>query len=191
MSPDATPAPGATQLLHAWRAGDAAALDKLMPLLYGELSRQAHLALAREREGHTLETRALVHEAYLRLVDADVEWQDRAHFLALTARTMRRILVDHAKARLADKRGGGGMRVTLAFVEGAASPSIDVLAVHEAIERLALQDERKAELVELYYFGGLSQEELAEAKQVSLSTVERELRLARAWLRRELGPAAG
>jgi len=184
------PAAGATQLLHAWSAGDVTALDRLMPLLYTELSRQAHLALSRERDDHTLETRALVHEAYLRLFDADIEWQDRRHFLALSARTMRRILVDHAKARVADKRGGGAMCVSLEFAEGAAAPGIDVLAVHQALDRLATQDPRKAEMVELHYFAGLNQQEMADTQQVSLRTVERELRLARAWLRRELRGAA-
>jgi RNA polymerase sigma factor (TIGR02999 family) len=179
-------APGATQLLMAWRAGDPSALDRLLPLLYTELARQAHLVLAREREGHTLETRALVHEAYLRLVDAEVDWKDRAHFLALSARTMRRILVDHAKSRLRDKRGGGCVRVTLECAGDLAAPAIDVLAVHQALDRLAAQDERKASLIEMHYFGGLNQEELAEAKQLSLRTVERELRMARAWLRRSL-----
>ena len=181
------PAPGATQLLHAWRAGDSTALDRLMPILYGELSRQAHLALARERDDHTLETRALVHEAYLRLIDANVEWQDRAHFLALAARTMRRILVDHAKARVAEKRGGGAMCVSLEWAGDVPAPGVDVLAVHEALERLAKQDARKAELIELHYFAGLNQEELAVTTHVSLRTVERELRTARAWLRRDLG----
>jgi RNA polymerase sigma factor (TIGR02999 family) len=184
--PSARPAPDATQLLHAWRAGDASALDRLMPILYGELSRQAHLALSRERDGHTLETRALVHEAYLRLMDADVNWQDRAHFIALAARTMRRILVDYAKARIADKRGGGAMCVSLELVDGIAAPVVDVLAVHEALERLAAQDARKASMIELHYFAGLGQQEIAAHEQVSLRTVERELRAGRAWLRREL-----
>ena len=185
----ASPA-GPTQLLHAWRAGDASALDRLMPLLYEELSRQAHFALAGERADHTLETRALVHEVYLRLMDANVDWQDRAHFFALSARTMRRILVDHAKARTAGKRGGGATRVTLSLVEGVDAPNIDVLAVHEALDRLAAQDPNKAELIEWHYFGGLNQQEIALARQVSLRTVERELRMARAWLRRELRGAA-
>jgi RNA polymerase sigma factor (TIGR02999 family) len=161
-----------------------------MPILYGELSRQAHLALSHEREGHTLETRALVHEAYLRLMHADVNWQDRAHFIALAARTMRRILVDYAKARIAEKRGGGAMCVSLEGVDGIAAPAVDVLAVHEALERLASQDSRKAGLVELHYFAGLSQQEMADHEQLSLRTVERELRAARAWLRRELRSAA-
>lgn len=177
-------------MLHAWRGGDSTALDRLMPILYGELSRQAHLALSYEREDHTLETRALVHEAYLRLIDIDVDWQDRAHFLALAARTMRRILVDHAKARIADKRGGGAVCVSLEWAGDVPAPSVDVLAVHESLERLAKQDPRKAELVELHYFAGLNQEELAATTKVSLRTVERELRTARAWLRRDLGAAA-
>lgn len=174
-------------MLHAWRAGDITARDALIPLLYNELSRRARAALAGEQPGHTLETRDLVHEAYVRLVDVDVQWQDRAHFLALSARTMRRILVDHAKARRADKRGGGAVRVTFELVPGIDEPTVDVLAVHEALERLAAQDPRKAETIELHHFGGLSQEESAEVLGVSLSTIERELRVGRAWLRRELG----
>ena len=183
-------APGPTQLLYAWRAGDASALDRLMPMLYEELSRQAHFALASERGEHTLETRALVHEVYLRLINANVAWQDRAHFLSLAARTMRRILVDHAKARIAGKRGGGATRVTLTMVGGVPALNVDVLAVHEALDRLAAQDTRKAALIEGHYFGGLNQQELADVQNVSLRTVERELRLARAWLQRELRGAA-
>lgn len=164
-----------SELLHAWRAGDPSALDRLMPLLYDELSRQAHVALATERGDHTLETRALVRAVCLRLMDADVQWQDSAHFFALAARTMRRILVDHAKSR-----------VSLDVVCGFDGPCTDVLAVHQALDRLAQQDTRKAELIELHYFGGLNQQELADVQQGSLRTVERELRLARAWLRREM-----
>lgn len=157
-----------------------------MPLVYDELMRAARAAVAGERRAHTLDANALVHEAYLRLIDANVEWQSRAHFLALAARLMRRILIDHAKARGREKRGGSPLRVTLT-PPTVDAPSIDVLAVSEAVDRLGSQDRRKAQLVELHYFGGLTNEETAEALNVSISTIERELRLAKAWLRRELG----
>jgi RNA polymerase sigma factor (TIGR02999 family) len=173
-------------LLRDWRGGDAGALDRLWPLVYEELSRIAHAAMSNERPSHTLETRALVHEAYIRLIDANVDWKDRAHFMALAARTMRRILIDHAKGRNRDKRGGRAVHVTLDFAPGLEAPSVDILALHEALERLAQQDERKAGIVELHYFAGVSQEEAAEVLGLSLTTVERELRLSRAWLRREI-----
>ena len=187
--PKHTPPPAShlTGLLRQWRAGDSEALDRLMPLVYDELSRIARVAMSNERQNHTLETRALVHEAYVRLVDADVDWKDRAHFMALAARTMRRILIDHAKGRNRDKRGGRVVHVTLELAPGMEAPSIDILALNEAMEKLALQDSRKSGIVELHYFGGLSQEETAEVLGLSLTTVERELRLARAWLRREMG----
>lgn len=182
-----SPSPQLTGLLRQWRDGDSAALDRLMPLVYDELSRIAHAAMSGERPNHTLETRALVHEAYVRLVDANVDWKDRAHFMALAARTMRRILIDHAKGRNRDKRGGRAVHVTLELAPGLEAPSTDILALDEALERLAQQDSRKAGIVELHYFGGVSQEDTAEVLGLSLTTVERELRLARAWLRRELG----
>ena len=157
-----------------------------MPLVYDELTRAARAAVSGERRSHTLDANALVHEAYLRLIDANVEWQSRAHFLALAARLMRRILIDHAKARGRDKRGGDSPHITVSAATVDA-PSIDVLAVSAAVDRLGSQDRRKAQLVELHYFGGLTNEETAEALNVSISTIERELRLAKAWLRRELG----
>jgi RNA polymerase sigma factor (TIGR02999 family) len=192
MSAPSTPPPAAspTQLLRSWRGGDSGAMDRLWPLVYEELARIAHSAMSSERPSHTLETRALVHEAYLRLIDASVDWKDRAHFMALAARTMRRILIDHAKGRNRDKRGGKSVHVTLDFAPGLEAPGVDILALHEALERLAAQDQRKASIVELHYFGGVSQEEAAEALGLSLTTVERELRLARAWLRRELDGSA-
>ena len=180
----------ATLLLQAWRGGDRAALDRLLPVVYDELSRLAHGALRGERPDHTLQTRALVHEAYLRLLDADVPFQDRAHFMAVAARTMRRVLVDHARARRRDKRGGGAARIDLDRVDLAApAAGLDVLDLHDALERLAAFDARKSSIVELHYFGGLSYDETAEAVGVSAATVDRELRLAKAWLRVEMGQA--
>jgi RNA polymerase sigma-70 factor (ECF subfamily) len=177
----------ATTLFLSWRAGDRAAIDRLLPLLYDELARIAHFALAGEAPGHTLQTRALVHEAYLRLIDANVSYQDRAHFLAVAARTMRHVLVDHARARRRQKRGGGDVRVDLDQVSvPAPAPSFDVVALHEALERLSTYDDRKAQLVELHYFGGLNHEEAAAAMGISLRTVERELRSAKALLRHDL-----
>jgi RNA polymerase sigma factor (TIGR02999 family) len=180
----------ATVLLLAWRGGDRAALDQLLPVVYDELAGLAHRALRSERSDHTLQTRALVHEAYLRLVDADISFQDRAHFMAVAARTMRRILVDHARARRRDKRGGEAVRIGIDKVDlPAPGHTIDILDLHEALERLAAFDARKSAIVELHFFGGLSYEETAEAVGVSAATVDRELRLAKAWLRVELGGA--
>lgn len=181
----------ATLLLQAWCGGDRAALDRLLPVVYDELSGLAHRALRSERPDHTLQTRALVHEAYLRLLDADVTFQNRAHFMAIAARTMRRILVDHARARLRDKRGGGAPRVALHDVDlPTPQQHMDVLDLHDALDRLAAFDARKASIVELHFFGGLSYDETAEAVGVSAATVDRELRLAKAWLRVDLGHVA-
>jgi RNA polymerase sigma factor (TIGR02999 family) len=182
----------ATVLLRAWRGGDRDALDRLLPLVYDELSGLARRALRSERSDHTLQTRALVHEAYLRLVDADISFQDRAHFLAVAARTMRRVLVDHARARLRDKRGGGAVRIDLDRVDlPAPGAELAILDLHEALERLTALDPRKAAIVELHFFGGLSYDETAEAVGVSAATVDRELRFAKAWLKVELGQASG
>jgi RNA polymerase sigma factor (TIGR02999 family) len=187
-NPDPHSRSAATALFLSWRGGDRAALDRLLPLVYDELAVIAHQALVHERDGHTLQTRALVHEAYLRLIDADVTFQDRSHFLAIAARTMRQVLVDHARLRGRDKRGGGAVRVDVDDVAvPAPAVSFDVLALHEALDRLAAYDTRKAQLVELHFFGGLNQEEAAEALGVSIRTVERELRSARALLRHDLG----
>ena len=182
-----------TQLLVSWRRdGSREAFDGLVSLLYPELERIARGAMRRERTDHTLQTHALLNEAYVRLIDAEVDWRDRAHFLAIAARTMRRILVDHAKARRRVKRQGG-IRVTLTDgldpAAAVASP-VDVLVLSDAIDRLAAQDERKAQIVELHFFGGLTCEEAAAALDVSTSTIERELRVARAWLRRDLEQGA-
>lgn len=176
---------GATALLLKWRAGDRDALDRLLPVVYDELSDLAHHALRHERADHTLQTRALVHEAYLRLIDAEVPYQDRAHFMAVAARAIRRILVDHARLRRRQKRGGDLVRVELTDVEVPA-PGIDVLDLHDALERLSAFDARKSEIVELHFFGGLSYDETAAAVGVSAATVDRELRLAKAWIRVDL-----
>ena len=184
-----------TQLLLAWGAGDRAAGELLLPAVYDELHRQAERAMRREGSDHTLQPTALVHEAYLRLVDQRrVAWRNRAQFFGIAAETMRRILVDHARGRLAAKRGGGAARVTLddaSPVAGDAggapgADALDILALHDALERLAALDEAQARVVELRYFGGLSIEETAEAMGVSPATVKREWAVARGWLRREL-----
>jgi len=179
--------PPITELLREWREGKREALDRLPPVVYDELHQLARRYMRGERAGHTLQPTAVVHEAYLRLVNADVPWQDRVHFFAVAARLMRRILVDHAKSRRRAKRGGGGVRVTLedALVVSAEPPP-ELVVLDEALEELAARDDRKARIVELHFFGGLTYDELAEAVQVSTATVHRELRLAKAWLQREL-----
>jgi RNA polymerase sigma-70 factor, ECF subfamily len=177
-----------TGLLLAWSAGDQAALDKLMPLVYAELHRLAKRYMGRENAGHTLQTSALVNEAYMRLVDAHgVRWQNRAHFFAVSAQIMRRILVDFARARQNLKRGGGARQVTLD--EGlVVSPErgADLLALDEALEKLASLNPRQSKVVELRYFGGLNEEEIAEALSVSPRSVRHDWSLARVWLYREL-----
>jgi len=178
-----------TRLLAAWREGDEHALATLMPLVYDELRRLASRHLGRERAGHTLQTTALVHEAYLRLVDQkEANWQCRAQFFAVAAQMMRRILVDYARSRRFAKRGGGARKVSLdeAMVVS-EERAADVVALDEALNALARFDERKSRMIELRFFGGLSIEETAEALGVSPGTVMREWTLAKAWLRRELG----
>jgi RNA polymerase sigma factor (TIGR02999 family) len=177
-----------TGLLLAWRAGDAAALERLIPLVHAELRRIARGFMRKERAGHTLQTSALVNEAYLRLIDAHkVDWQNRAHFFAISASLMRRILVDMARERQARKRGGSAELVALdeAFVAGPGKRE-DLLAVDEALTALAAADERKSKVVELRFFGGLNETEIAEALQVSPETVRRDWRLAKSWLLRFL-----
>jgi RNA polymerase sigma-70 factor (ECF subfamily) len=179
-------------MLHSWRkGGNREAFDGLVSVLYQELERIARGAMRREQIGHTLQTQALLHEAYVRLIEASVDWQDRAHFLAIAARTMRRILVDHAKARGRAKRSGG-VRVELSdTLRASAAPApVDVLVLSDAMDRLAAQDARQAQIVELHFFGGLTCTETAEALGVSTATIERDLRLARAWLRRDLAGSA-
>jgi len=193
---DAPPGPTAspeeiTRLLRRWGDGDESALDRLMPLVYADLHQVAHRRLGGERTGHTLQTTALVHEAYARLAGSDVRWSDRAHFFALAARAMRRILVDYARRRVASKRGGDADFVTVETsslgAEEDESDPLEILALHEALEALERQDERKAAVVEAHIFGGLTYQETAEALGISAATVDRELRMAKAWLARELG----
>ncbi len=180
-----------TQLLVAWGAGDPTAGERLLPAVYAELRRQAARAMRREGSEHTLQATALVHEAYLRLVDQHhVVWRNRAHFFGVAAQLMRRILVDHARSRHAAKRGGGMQQLALGDADAAASPAaddgVDVISLHEALERLAALDPAQARLVELRYFGGLNIDETAQALDISPATVKREWATARAWLRREL-----
>jgi len=177
-----------TLLLRGWRCGDAAALDKLMPIVYDELHRLAHRYMTREQAGHTLQTTALVNEAYLRLIDANqVEWRDRAHFFAISANLMRRILVEFARSRRSGKRGGDGRRVKLD--ESAVFPAgrdMDLVALNDALDALAKVDPREAQVIELRFFGGLSVEETAEVLRISANTVMREWSHAKAWLLHEL-----
>jgi RNA polymerase sigma factor (TIGR02999 family) len=179
-----------TQLLVAWGAGDVLAGERLLPAVYAELRRQAARAMRREGSEHTLQATALVHEAYLRLIDQNrVVWRNRAHFFGVAAQLMRRILVDHARGRRAAKRGGGLQPLALGDADAPASSveaGVDVIALHDALERLAALDPAQARLVELRYFGGLNIDETAEALGVSPATVKREWAIARAWLRREL-----
>jgi RNA polymerase sigma factor (TIGR02999 family) len=176
-------------LLLAWRQGDVAALDRLVPLVHDELRRIARHHMRREREGHTLQASALVNEAYLRLIEINqVQWQNRVHFFAIASRIMRRILVDSARARGYQKRGAGAQRVTLVdeLPVAADAPGPDLVALDDALTVLAGVDERKCQVVEMRFFGGLSIEESAEALGVSEGTVRRDWRLAKAWLAREL-----
>ena len=182
------PAGGVTRLLHAWSEGDEAALDQLIPIVEAELRRLARGYMARERPGHTLQVTALVNEAFLRLTDArQVQWQDRAHFLGISARLMRRVLVDHARSRGYKKRGGGRQQVTLDdALLVTPGPAVDVIALDRALTALADVDARKCRVVELRYFAGLSVEETADTLHVSADTVRRDWRLARLWLLRAI-----
>jgi RNA polymerase sigma factor (TIGR02999 family) len=179
-----------TKLLHDWRGGDAGALDRLIPIVYQELRAIADRHLRAERPGHTLQPTALVHEVFLRLVGTDIRWQDRAHFMAVSARTMRRILVDYARTRKRVKRGGNWLRQTLdeGIVMGESS-ALDLVKLDEALIRLNARDKRAARAAELHYFGGLSYEDTAEVLAISPATVHRDLRLAKAWLYKELAGA--
>jgi RNA polymerase sigma factor (TIGR02999 family) len=180
-----------TQLLVAWNNGDAAALEQLTPLVHAELHRLAKRYMAGERQGHILQTTALVNEAFLRLIDwQNVEWRNRAHFFGLAARIMRRILVDFARARHREKRRGGEIQVSLSeAVNVAQERSADLVALDDALQTLEKMEPRQARVVELRFFAGLSLEETAEALNVSLSTVRRDWSLVEAWLYRELNKA--
>jgi RNA polymerase sigma factor (TIGR02999 family) len=176
-----------TRLLKQWGGGNKEALDELMPVVYQQLRRLAAICLRSERTNHTLRATALVHEAYLRLVDADVAWQDRVHFFAVSARLLRRILVDHAKANHRQKRGGGAEMVEFdeAVLVGPQT-SGGIVQLDMALQRLAALDQRKSEIIELLCFGGLTYDEAATALKISPATVHRELKMAKAWLHREL-----
>jgi RNA polymerase sigma factor (TIGR02999 family) len=180
---------GITQLLVDWGKGDQAALEKLMPLVYDELRRLASNYLRRERATHTLQPTALVNEAYLKLVDQrNAQWQNRAHFFGISAQLMRRILVDHARQHQSANRGGSNQqRLSITSAERVAKqPEVDLLALNEALEELTQMDPQQAQIVELKFFGGLSIDETAEVLGISHATVERDWKMARAWLRRQL-----
>ena len=181
-----------TRLLLDWSEGNERALDEMLPLVYGELRRLAAAYLLRERRDHTLQPTALVHEAYLRLVDQrQVNWKNRAQFVGLAAVMMRRILVNHARDRAADKRGGDLRKVPLSDAEDSMKPpDVDVIVLHEALEKLGAVDSRKSRIVELKFFGGLTTNEIAEVLQLSPATIERDWSFARAWLYDVIGGGA-
>ena len=173
-----------TQLLCDWRSGDSTALERLIPLVQPVLQQLAHRYMSKERPGHTLQTTVLVHDAYLQLADqTHPDWQNRAHFFAVAAQLMRRVMIDHARQRQALKRGGGALKVTLdESAHAVESRAVELLALDEALEKLAAFDKRKADVVEMRYFGGLTMEEIADVLKVHVNTVTREWSAARAWL---------
>jgi len=178
-----------TQMLREWSDGKPEVLDKLLPLVYTELHRQAANFLRKERPGHTLQTTALINEAYLKLIDRrDINWESRTHFFAVAAQSMRRILVDYARAKHREKRGGDNIKLSLeeATLVAVKEKGVDLIALDEALNKLNLLDEQQARVVELRYFSGLSLEETAEALHISRATVARDWEAARAWLHREL-----
>jgi RNA polymerase sigma factor (TIGR02999 family) len=189
MDQSARTPPDISLLLRQWSDGNTAALEELLPLVYDELHRQAARYLRRERIGHTLQTTALIHEAYLRLIDQrDAKWQSRTHFFAIAAQIMRRVLIDYARAKHREKRGGDDVRLPLdaANLVATDEDSVDLIALDQALKRLAEMDEQQARVVELRYFGGLSLEETAEVLHISRATTARDWDVAKAWLRREL-----
>lgn len=177
-----------TGLLIDWNNGQQEALERLMPLVYGELRRIAGRYLRKERQDHTLQTTALVHEAYIRLIDQNqANWQNRAQFFGVAAQMMRRILVDHARGHAADKRGGGVAKLSLdEAIEIAEQREVDLIALDDALTQLAQLDEQQCRVVELRFFGGLTVEEVAEVMKLSPATIKREWSMAKAWLHREL-----
>ena len=183
-------APDVTQLLAKWSGGDQAALDQLLPLVYSELRRLASAYLRRERSNHTLQSTALVHEAFMRMVhQQDVQWKNRAHFFAIAAQMIRRILVDYARSQHAEKRGSGALKLELdeaMAVPQASGSDVDLLGLNDALDRLTEMDERQSRIVELRFFAGLSIEETAEVMHLSPATIKREWQTARAWLFREM-----
>jgi len=188
------PAADVTQLLSKWSGGDQAALDQLLPLVYGELRRLAGSYLRRERSNHTLQSTALVHEAFMRMVNQhDVQWKNRAHFFAIAAQMIRRILVDYARSQHAEKRGSGAVKLALdeaMAVPQAPATDVDLLGLNDALDRLAEMDERQSRIVELRFFAGLSIEETAEVMSLSPASIKREWQTARAWLFREMTRSA-
>jgi RNA polymerase sigma factor (TIGR02999 family) len=192
MDTPSTPQYRVTQLLQQWSQGDDAAVVELTPLVYEELRRLAHHFMEGQRSGHTLQTTALVNEAYLRLADqTNPSWQNRAHFFAVAARAMRQIVVDYARSYQSQKRGGGALKVELdeaAIVSPAQSR--EIVDLHEALDRLAILDSRKAQVVELKYFGGLNYEEIAEVLKIARATVRRDWEFAKVWLYTELHNAS-
>jgi len=184
------PAPDVTQLLVNWSTGDQASLEQLLPLVYGELRRLASSYLRRERSNHTLQSTALVHEAFMRLVSQqDVQWKNRAHFYAIAAQMIRRILVDYARSQHAEKRGSGAVKLALDEAMAVAQTpgtDIDLLGLNDALDQLAILDERQSRIVELRFFAGLSIEETAEVLHLSPASIKREWQTARAWLFREM-----
>ena len=180
------------ELVRRNRAGDSAALEELLPVVYDQLRRIAARYLKDERPGHTLTPTGVVHEAYLRLAGAEMSWEDRTHFLVVASSVMRRVLVDHARTRNRSKRGAGAVKLSLDDIRELAADSLAHLVdLDEALHRLESFDARKARIVELLYFGGLTHEEAANTLQISVVTIHRDLRLAKAWLERELAPPAG
>jgi len=177
-----------TQLLERWGNGNKEVLDELLPIVYDELRRQAARYLRRERIGHTLQTTALIHEAYIRLVDQrNVRWQNRAHFFGIASQLMRRILVDHARTKKRAKRGGSDIRVSLTDIAASTkAEDLDVIALDEALNRLSTIDQQQARIVELRFFSGLTVEETAEVLSISPATVKRDWSMAKAWLHREI-----
>jgi RNA polymerase sigma factor (TIGR02999 family) len=176
-----------TQILVNWREGDDQALNQLMPLVHDNLRQLANKYMRSERAGHTLQATALVNEAFLKLCDSSISWQSRAHFIAIAARAMRQILVDHAKSKRRQKRGGNDIQVTLyeaRIADDKVQP--DVLDIEEALNNLAKVDERKAQIIEMNIYGGMTYDEIAEVLNISAATVDRELRFSRAWLQRAL-----
>ena len=175
-------------MLVDWRAGDSQALNQLMPAVHENLRQLANNYMRSERAGHTLQATALINEAFLKLCDSSVSWQDRAHFIAIAARSMRQILVDHARSKHRQKRGGDDVRVTLYDARIADSNSeLDVLDIEDALSALEKMDQRKAQIIELNIYGGMTYREIAEVLEISEATVDRELRFSRAWLQHELG----
>lgn len=179
-----------TQLLQDWRSGQSDALERLTPLVYDELHKLARKYMKSERPGHTLQATAIVHEAYVRLIDMDVPWEDRAHFFAVAARLMRRILVDYAKQRRAGKRGAGSLTVFRLEDHDVSSnePGYDILEIDDALTKLSAVNERLARMIEVHYFAGMNSEETASAFDVSVATLHRELRMAKAWLQKAMKP---